>query len=109
MFWMISAMRRASDQPSGEPGAVRCQDPRSRSTAPTWNARRAKLCNLLARPGGIRFSEGGDGEVIFRHACKLGPDGIVCKRRDSAYRSKTWLKVKNPASPAMLRFLEEGI
>jgi ATP-dependent DNA ligase len=85
--------------------------PRSRSTAPTWNARlderRAKLRNLLARPDGIRFSEGGDGEVIFRHACKLGLDGIVCKRRDSAYRSgrsKTWLKVKNPTSPAMLRF-----
>jgi ATP-dependent DNA ligase len=85
--------------------------PRSRSTAPTWNApldeRRAKLRNLLARLDGIRFSEGGDGEVIFRHACKLGLDGILCKPRDSSYRSgrsRAWLKVKNPASPGMLRF-----
>jgi ATP-dependent DNA ligase len=39
--------------------------------------------------------------------CKL--ERIVCKRRDAPYQSgwsKTWLKVKNPASPAM-RWLEE--
>jgi bifunctional non-homologous end joining protein LigD len=57
--------------------------------------RRAKLRNLLARLDGIRFSEGGDGEVIFRHACKLGLDGIVSKHREHPYRSrpsKTWLK-----------------
>jgi bifunctional non-homologous end joining protein LigD len=64
---------------------------------------------LLAGGDGIRFSEhvAGDGETIFRHACKLGLEGIVCKRRDSVYRSgrsKTWLKVKNPQSPAMARF-----
>jgi hypothetical protein len=38
--------------------------------------RRAKLGQLLTRPDGIRFSEDldgdGDGEVMFRHACKLG-------------------------------------
>jgi bifunctional non-homologous end joining protein LigD len=48
---------------------------------------------------------------MFRHACKLGLEGIVCKRRDAPYRSgrsKTWLKVKNPASPAMLRLVEDG-
>jgi hypothetical protein len=47
---------------------------------------------------------------MFQHACKLGLEGIVCKRRDSTYRSghsKAWVKVKNPASPAMRR-LEEG-
>jgi ATP-dependent DNA ligase len=70
--------------------------------------RRAKLGSLLTRPDGIRFSEclGGDGTVIFQHACKLGLEGIVSKRRDSAYwsgRSKTWLKVKNPESQAMRR------
>ena len=50
------------------------------------------------------------GARMFEHACKLGLEGIVCKRRDSAYssgRSKSWLKVKNPASPAMMR-LEDG-
>jgi bifunctional non-homologous end joining protein LigD len=53
-----------------------------------------------ARPG-IRFNEHieGDGETVFRHACKLGLEGIVSKRKDSAYRSgrsPDWLKMKNP-------------
>ena len=29
----------------------------------------------------------GDGETVFRHACKLGLEGTVSKRKDSAYRS----------------------
>jgi bifunctional non-homologous end joining protein LigD len=28
-----------------------------------------------------------DGEVVFRHACKLGLEGIVFKRKGSPYRS----------------------
>jgi bifunctional non-homologous end joining protein LigD len=43
---------------------------------------------------------------MFEHACKLGLEGIVSKRRDAPYRSgrcKNWLKVKNPASSAMMR------
>ena len=28
----------------------------------------------------------GDGEIIFRHACSLGCEGIVSKRLGSAYR-----------------------
>ncbi len=43
---------------------------------------------------------------VFRHACKLGCEGIVSKRLDARYRSgrvRTWIKVKNPASPALLR------
>jgi hypothetical protein len=75
--------------------------------------RRAKLRQLLVRPDGIRFSEhlDGDGETVFRHACKLGLEGIVSKRRDAPYRSgrsKSWLKIKNPNSPAMLRLVEDG-
>jgi bifunctional non-homologous end joining protein LigD len=62
---------------------------------------------------GIRFVEymEGDGAVIFEHGCKLGLEGIVSKRRDMPYRSgpsKFWLKIKNPSSPAMLRFIEDG-
>jgi bifunctional non-homologous end joining protein LigD len=77
------------------------------------DARRAKLAQLLANPDGIRFSENldGDGAVIFRHACKLGLEGIVCKRRDSTYqsgRSKTWLKVKNLAAPGVTRFEKDA-
>ena len=53
-----------------------------------------------ARPG-IRFNEHieGDGPIIFVHACKLGLEGIVSKRKDSMYRSgrsPDWLKKKNP-------------
>jgi ATP-dependent DNA ligase len=37
----------------------------------------------------IRFNEQieGDGPTIFAHACKFGVEGIVSKRKDSAYRS----------------------
>jgi ATP-dependent DNA ligase len=43
-------------------------------------------------------------------ACRLGREDIVSKRRDAPYqhgRSRTWLKVKNPASPAMTWVWEE--
>jgi bifunctional non-homologous end joining protein LigD len=74
--------------------------------------RRARLRKLLVQPDGIRFSEhlAGEGEKIFRHACRLGLEGIVSKRRDAPYRSgrsKAWLKIKNPESSAMLRLQEE--
>ena len=41
--------------------------------------RRTKLRKLLARPDGIRFSEhlAGDDKEVFRHACKLGLEGIA--------------------------------
>jgi ATP-dependent DNA ligase len=75
--------------------------------------RRDLLGKLLAKPDGIRFSEhlDGDGARMFTEACKLGLEGIVCKRRDAAYRSgrsKAWLKVKNPDSPAMRRLEDEA-
>jgi ATP-dependent DNA ligase len=38
------------------------------------------------------------GDVVFRHACKLGFEGIVSKRLGSRYRSgrsRDWLKFKN--------------
>ena len=52
----------------------------------------------------------GDGETVFRHACKLGLEGIVSKRLGSRYRSgrsPDWLKLKNPAAPAVWREAEE--
>ena len=48
--------------------------------------RRARLRKALRRAGkALRFSEHleGDGEAIFRHACALGLEGIVSKRRDA--------------------------
>ena len=40
------------------------------------------------RPG-IRFNEHieDDGPTVFAHACKMGLEGIVSKRKDSMYRS----------------------
>jgi bifunctional non-homologous end joining protein LigD len=52
--------------------------------------RKGTLEMMLTKAGpGIRFNEHmeGDGETVFRHACKLGLEGIVSKRKDSAYRS----------------------
>jgi hypothetical protein len=60
-------------------------------------------CPLLRNPGdGIRLSDhldGADGEAVFRHACAIGLEGIVAKRRDRPYRSgrsPDRIKVKNP-------------
>jgi bifunctional non-homologous end joining protein LigD len=43
---------------------------------------------MLAKAGfGLRFNEHleGDGPTVFAHACKLGLEGIVSKRKDSPY------------------------
>ena len=48
--------------------------------------------------------------IIFRHACALGCEGIVSKQLGSHYRSGRvdhWLKIKNPAAPAVRREAEE--
>jgi hypothetical protein len=71
--------------------------------------RGSMLAKLLSKAGaGVYLSEhlAGDGAIIFEHACRMGLEGIVSKRRDFPYRSgrsKCWIKVKNPASPAALR------
>jgi bifunctional non-homologous end joining protein LigD len=77
-----------------------------------WEIRRATLTRLLRKASpGIRLSEhlDGHGETIFRHACALGAEGIVAKRRDRPYRSgrcADWVKVKNPDSLAVKRIAE---
>jgi bifunctional non-homologous end joining protein LigD len=48
----------------------------------------------------------GDGITIYEHACTLGSEGIVSKRLGSPYRAgrtDQWLKMKNPAAPAVRR------
>ena len=75
--------------------------------------RKATLRSMLAKAGlGLRFNEHleGDGQTIFAHVCKLGLEGVVSKRKDSMYRSgrsPDWLKMKNPAAPAVKREAEE--
>jgi bifunctional non-homologous end joining protein LigD len=75
--------------------------------------RKCKLAKLVRGPHpGIVLNEyyEGDGAIVFKHACKLGCEGIVSKRLGSTYRSgrsPNWLKVKNPAAPAVKREAEE--
>ena len=75
--------------------------------------RKGTRAKLLSHPHeGIAFNQhyDGDGAMIFKHACALGCEGIVSKRLGSAYRSGRvdhWLKVKNPAAPAVRREAEE--
>jgi bifunctional non-homologous end joining protein LigD len=77
------------------------------------DVRKATLRSLLVKVGpGLRWNEHieGDGESIFRHACKLGLEGIVSKRKDSPYRSgrsPDWLKMNNPDAPTVKREAEE--
>jgi bifunctional non-homologous end joining protein LigD len=67
----------------------------------------------LRAGNGIRFNEHlecNNGENVFRHACKLGLEGIVSKRKGSPYRSgrsSDWIKMKNPACAAVKRGAEE--
>jgi bifunctional non-homologous end joining protein LigD len=51
----------------------------------------------------------GSGDVVFRHACKLGLEGIVSKKLGSyrSGRSRYWVKSKNPKHPAGKREAEE--
>ena len=76
--------------------------------------RKATLASILKKAApGLRFNEHiehDDGEAVFRHACKMGLEGIVSKRKDLPYRSgrsPDWLKTKNPAAPAVQREAEE--
>jgi bifunctional non-homologous end joining protein LigD len=74
--------------------------------------RKAKLARLVDRRlTGIVMNDhtDEDGAMVFRHACKLGLEGIVSKRLAAPYRSgpsRDWIKVKNPDSPAMARHRE---
>jgi bifunctional non-homologous end joining protein LigD len=78
-----------------------------------FQVRKATLASVLAKAGpGMRFNEHieADGPTVFAHACKMGLEGIVSKRKDSTYRSgrsPDWLKSKNPACAAVKREVEE--
>ena len=75
--------------------------------------RKATLASLLrgSLPD-VRLNEhlAQPGDLVFRHACKMGLEGIVSKRLGSRYRSgrsPDWLKMKNPEAPAVRREAEE--
>jgi ATP-dependent DNA ligase len=65
---------------------------------------------LLRRTAiGIEYNQHLEDEAsprVFEHACRLGFEGIVSKRKGSRYqsgRSHDWLKMKNPDAPASQR------
>ncbi len=77
------------------------------------DTRKATVASVLRRAApGLRLNEHieADGPTVFAHACKMGLEGIVSKRKDSPYRSgrsPDWLKSKNPACAAVKREEEE--
>jgi bifunctional non-homologous end joining protein LigD len=74
--------------------------------------RKATLARLLARAGhGVQLNEHleAEGPLVFEHACRMGLEGIVSKRKGSWYssgRSRDWLKAKNPKA-TVTRLAEE--
>ena len=78
--------------------------------------RKVDLSQLLVGAGsGVvanKWADGAElnGPALFKHACSLGLEGIVSKRKDSRYfsgRSPYWLAMKNPASAAARRWADE--
>jgi bifunctional non-homologous end joining protein LigD len=75
--------------------------------------RKATLASVLRLcRAGLQFNQHLEhpGDIVFRHACKMGLEGIVSKRLGSRYvsgRSRNWLKFKNPDAPAVKREFEE--
>ena len=75
--------------------------------------RKSTLASLLrARLPGLQFNQHitHPGDLVFRHACAMGLEGIVSKRLGSRYnsgRTRDWLKFKNPEAPAVKREAEE--
>jgi bifunctional non-homologous end joining protein LigD len=75
--------------------------------------RKATLASVLRLcRSGLQFNQHLEhpGNIVFRHACKMGLEGIVSKRLGSRYisgRSRDWLKFKNPDAPAVKREFEE--
>ena len=72
--------------------------------------RKSTLKSLLrGKHAGIAYFIA-DGAIVYRQASALGCEGIVSKRLGSPYRSgrtDCWVKVKNPAAPAVTREAEE--
>ena len=75
--------------------------------------RKLALKKLLGKTHpGIAYNRHFDveGAIVFKNACALGCEGIVSKRLGTPYRagrSAHWLKIKNPAAPAVKREAEE--
>jgi hypothetical protein len=72
--------------------------------------RKATLASVLAKAApGLRLNDHieADGPTVFAHACKMGLEGIVSKRKDSPYRSGRSPKLDQEQEPG-LRGREAG-
>jgi bifunctional non-homologous end joining protein LigD len=75
--------------------------------------RKRTLAKLVSGPqSGLALNKHyvGEGDIVYQQVCKLSCEGIVSKRLGSTYRSgrsKHWIKVKNPAAPAVRREAEQ--
>ena len=73
--------------------------------------RKSTLKSLLrSKHAGIAFNAHfiADGAIVYRQACALGCEGIISKRLSyRSGRADCWVKVKNPAAPAVRREAEE--
>lgn len=74
-------------------------DGRDQTGLPLVDRKRLLEGMLAAAPGPVRISEhlSDKGEVVLRHACRLGLEGIISKLRDSPYRpgrGNAWVKSK---------------
>ena len=61
--------------------------------------RKAILAKLLPRAGALRYSDHFEtkGEELYEHVVRLGLEGVMAKKADSAYRggrSPNWLKIR---------------
>jgi bifunctional non-homologous end joining protein LigD len=69
--------------------------------------RKAMLAELVSAEGGVRYAEHflDEGELVLRHACQLGLEGIVSKQANAPYysgRGKTWIKAKCTARQELI-------
>ena len=76
-------------------------------TALPLRRRKALLRGALEFRDPIRLTphRNGDGEALFRDACRKGWEGVIAKRADSPYtqgRSRDWLKVKCSAEQELV-------
>lgn len=74
-------------------------DGRDLTGLPLVDRKRLLEGSLATASGPLRISEhlSDKGEVVLRHACRLGLEGIISKLRDSRYqpgRGKAWVKSK---------------
>jgi bifunctional non-homologous end joining protein LigD len=77
------------------------------TTALPLRDRKALLRRALAFHGPVRLTphRNGDGEALFRDACRKGWEGVIAKRADAPYthgRSRDWLKFKCSAEQELV-------